>query len=213
MVFSKYTKPLPSVIKNVPVRELKATISDDGTIYFLFPGGGLLFKYNNNFIKRIDESFPHRNQFSGHFFSYKNTPYLMGGYGYWRSNSLLTKFNFQTKEWDYIETRGQIPELGVNAGSFVVEKNILYVFDFYQKIGDRDVKNNNLYELNLTSLIWKKRGSMNRMFKDDIEKKLVQTTIPFGNNKFIQKSLSTKKLHVIEPSKNSVKSYLNENLS
>jgi len=211
-VFSEYSSPLPSEIKNIPLRDLKGIVSDDGVVYFLYPGGGLLFEYRDNHIIRIDKSFPHRNQFSGHFFTNKNIPYLMGGYGYWRSNSLLTKFNFQTKEWDYIETRGQVPELGINEGSFVVENNILYVFDFYQKIGDVDVKNNNTYELNLSSLKWEKKGSLNRLFYDDINRKILDITIPFGSTKLLQKNLDSKKLLVVEPSKNSVKTYINENL-
>jgi hypothetical protein len=71
-VFYEYTKPLPSEIKYIPMRDLKAVVSDDGIVYFLYPGGGLLFEYRDNNIIRIDESFPHRNQFSGHFFIYKN---------------------------------------------------------------------------------------------------------------------------------------------
>jgi hypothetical protein len=211
-VFYEYSKPLPSEIKNIPMRDLKAVISNDGIVYFLYPGGGLLFEYRDNNIIRIDESFPHRNQFSGHFFIYKNTPHLMGGYGYWKSNSLLTKFNFQTKEWDYIETRGQVPELGINAGSFVVENDVMYVFDFYQKINDVDVKNNNTYEFNLSSLRWEKKGSLNRLFYDDVNRKTLDVTIPFGSTKFLQKNLDSKNLIVIEPSKNSVKTYVNENL-
>jgi hypothetical protein len=136
----------------------------------------------------------------------------MGGYGYWKSNSLLTKFNFQTKEWDYIETRGQVPELGINAGSFVVENDVMYVFDFYQKINDVDVKNNNTYEFNLSSLRWEKKGSLNRLFYDDVNRKTLDVTIPFGSTKFLQKNLDSKNLIVIEPSKNSVKTYINENL-
>ena len=211
-VFYEYSKPLPSEIKNIPMRDLKAVVSNDGIVYFLYPGGGLLFEYRDNNIIRIDESFPHRNQFSGHFFIYKNTPHLMGGYGYWKSNSLLTKFNFQTKEWDYIETRGQVPELGINAGSFVVENDVMYVFDFYQKINDVDVKNNNTYEFNLSSLRWEKKGSLNRLFYDDVNRKTLDVTIPFGSTKFLQKNLDSKNLIVIEPSKNSVKTYINENL-
>ena len=203
---------MPSEIKNIPLRDLKGIVSDDGVVYFLYPGGGLLFEYRDNHIIRIDESFPHRNQFSGHFFIYKKAPYLMGGYGYWKSNSLLTKFNFQTKEWDYIETRGQAPELGINYGSFVIENDVLYVFDFYQKINDVDVKNNNTYEFDLSSLKWEKKGSLNRLFYDDINRKILDITIPFGSTKFLQKNLDSKKLLVVEPSKNSVKTYINENL-
>jgi hypothetical protein len=211
-VFYEYTKPLPPEIKYIPMRDLKAVVSADGIVYFLYPGGGLLFEYRDNNIIRVDESFPHRNQFSGHFFIYKNVPYLMGGYGYWKSNSLLTKFNFQTKEWDYIETRGQKPELGINSGSFVVEGDILYVFDFYQKIEDVDVKNNNTYELSLSSLKWEKKGSLNRLFYDDINRKTLEISIPFNSTKFLQKNLDSKNLIVIEPSKNTVKTYINENL-
>ena len=211
-VFYEYSKPLPSEIKNIPMRDLQAVVSDDGIVYFLYPGGGLLFEYRDNTITRIDESFPHRNQFSGHFFIYKNAPYLLGGYGYWKSNSLLTKFNFQTKEWDYIETRGQVPELGINAGSFVIENDVLYVFDFYQKRRDEDTKNNNTYEFNLSSLKWEKKGSLNRLFYDNMNRKVLGITIPFGSEKVLQKNLDSKKLLVVEPSKNSVKTYINENL-
>jgi hypothetical protein len=211
-VFSEYSNPLPSEIKNIPMGDLKSAVSNDGIVYFLYPGGGLLFEYRDNNIIRIDESFPHRNQFSGHFFTYKNIPYLMGGYGYWKSNSLLTKFNFQTKEWDYIETRGQVPELGINSGSFVIENDVLYVFDFYQKIDDVDVKNNNTYEFSLTSLKWEKKGSLNRLFYDDVNRKVLDITIPFGSTKYLQKSLDSKSLIIIEPSKNSVNTYINESL-
>ena len=109
-----------------------------------------MFKYKDGAIKRVDASFAHRNQFSGYFFKYKNEIYLLGGYGYWKSKSLLTKFNFETKNWDYVTTIGQNPVSGINAGSFVQEKNMLYVFDFYSKTRvDNDIQNNNLYMLDL----------------------------------------------------------------
>ena len=211
-VFYEFTKPLPSELKNFPMIDLEAVISNDGIVYFLYPGGGLLFEYRNYAITRIDESFPHRNQFSGHFFIYKNAPYLLGGYGYWNSNSLLTKFNFQTKEWDYIETRGQVPEMGINAGSFVIENDVLYVFDFYQKRRDEVTKNNNTYEFNLSSLKWEKKGSLNRLFYDNMNRKALAITIPFGSEKVLQKNIDSKNLIVVEPSKNTVKTYVNENL-
>ena len=211
-VFYEYTKPLPSELKNFPMSSLETVISNNGMVYFLYPGGGLLFEYRNNNITRIDDSFPHRNQFSGHFFIYKNAPYLLGGYGYWKSNSLLTKFNFQTKEWDYIETRGQVPEMGINAGSFVIENDVLYVFDFYQKNRDEVTKNNNTYEFNLSSLKWEKKGSLNRLFYDNLNRKALAITIPFGSEKVLQKNIDSKNLIVVEPSKNTVKTYVNENL-
>lgn len=213
-VFSEYSSPLPSEIKNIPLRDLKGAVSIDGVVYFLYPGGGLLFEYRDGRITRVDKSFPHRNQFSGHFFTYNNIPYLLGGYGYWRSNSLLTRFNLQTKEWDYIETQGQAPKLGINSGSYVLENDVLYVFDFFQKINNVDVKNNSTYELNLRNLKWEKKGALNRLFNENLTKKeIIDIVIPFGSTKLLRKKPDVSSLLIVEPSKNSVKTYVNENLA
>ena len=105
-----------------------------------------------------------------------------------------------------------MPELGINAGSFVIENDVLYVFDFYQKRRDEDIKNNNTYEFNLSSLKWEKKGSLNRLFYDNMNRKVLSITIPFGSEKVLQKNLDSKNLIVVEPSKNTVKTYVNENL-
>ena len=68
----------------------------------MYPGGGIVYKYNDNEIQRIDDSFAHRNQFSGFFFEYNNELYLLGGYGYWDAKSYLTKFDFQSGSWDKV---------------------------------------------------------------------------------------------------------------
>ena len=157
--YKEYSKKIPAEVANLEsINKLKPLRNSIGEVYFLYPGGGVLFQYKNDAIERIDNSFPHRNQFSGHFFSYKNEIYLIGGYGYWKSNSILTKFNFTSKEWDFVETFGSAPKLGINDGSFVLDNDILYVFDFYQKIEDVDNKNDDLFELDLKTLTWSQGG-------------------------------------------------------
>ena len=47
-VFFEYSSPLPPEIKNMSFRNLKGAISSDGAVYFLYPGGGLLFEYRDN---------------------------------------------------------------------------------------------------------------------------------------------------------------------
>jgi len=158
----KYSNPFPEELKNTELGALSSVSSSDGSVYFLYPGGGILFKYLNGVFERIDESFAYRNQYSGHFFEYKKELYLLGGYGYWQSNSLLTKFNFELRNWELVPTSGQMPKLGVNAGSFVLDGNILTVFDFNQRVDDLDVKNNSLYSLNLDKMIWAREGLLNK---------------------------------------------------
>ena len=211
--YKEYSKTIPKEIANLEsLNRLKAIKTSKGEVYFLYPGGGLLFQYTNNAIERIDNSFPHRNQFSGHFFSYKGEIYLLGGYGYWRSNSLLTKFNFTSKEWDFVETAGTAPELGINSGSFVLNNDTLYVFDFYQKVLDVDKKNDNLFEFDLKTLTWTRGGVLNKLFYDDITRKNFEVTVPFEKNKYVHKHFNSDKFLVIEPSKNLVTTYSNPNL-
>jgi hypothetical protein len=209
--FQKYSMPIPKELEYMDFDGLSGVFGANGKLYLLYPGGGILFEYHNNAIRRIDNSFAHRNQFSGHFFIYKNNLYLLGGYGYWKTNSLLTRFNFNSKEWDYVQTLGQIPSDGINEASFFLDKNILTVFDFYYRVNDVDQKNNNLYELDLESLMWEKKGSLNRSFYDDIEKKSrdIRFKTPLG---VFQKSLGKETVRFIDPSKNSIKIYSSDPL-
>ena len=211
--YKEYSKTIPKEVANLEsITRLEAVKNSRGEVYFLYPGGGLLFQYKNNAIERIDNSFPHRNQFSGHFFSYKNELYLLGGYGYWKSNSILTKFNFTSKEWDFVETFGSAPKLGINSGSFVLDNDILYVFDFYQKIEDVDKKNDDLFEFDLKTRTWTQKGVLNKMFYDDIQRKTFEINIPYGANKYLHKLFNSDEFLIIEPSKNLVSTYSNPDL-
>ena len=212
--YKEYSKTIPIEVTNLEsISRLKPVITSSGEIYFLYPGGGVLFQYKDDSIERIDNSFPHRNQFSGHFFSYKNEIYLLGGYGYWKSNSILTKFNFTSKEWDFVETFGSAPKLGINDGSFVLDNDILYVFDFYQKIEDVDNKNDDLFELDLKTLTWSQGGVLNKLFYDDIQRKTFEINIPYGTNKYLHKHFNSDEFLIIEPSKNLVSTYSSPDLN
>ena len=70
-------------------------------------------------LDRIDRSFPHRNQYGAHFFSYKENIFLIGGYGYWQTKSIITKFNFNSGDWELVNTKGQQP-VGID------QRNIFY---------------------------------------------------------------------------------------
>ena len=212
--YKEYSKTIPIEVANLEsINRLKSVITSSGEIYFLYPGGGLLFQYKGDSIERIDNSFPHRNQFSGHFFSYKNEIYLLGGYGYWKSNSILAKFNFTSKEWDFVETFGNAPTLGINSGSFVLDNDILYVFDFYQKVEDLDKKNDDLFEFDLKTLTWTQKGVLNKLFYDDIQRKTFEVDIPYGANKYLHKHFNSDEFLIIEPSKNLVSTYSNPDLN
>jgi len=214
--YNNYSFPVPKEIQNLDLfRELKSTSNSKGEVYFLFPGGGLLFQYKNNRIERIDNSFPHRNQFSGHFFSYKGDLFVLGGYGYWKSNSLLTKFNFNSKEWNIIPTIGAPPKLGINSGDFILNNNIVYVFNFTERVDEEDIKNPDLFKLDLNSYSWEAGGTLNRLFNEDLKLNFFEQKVgvQYGKNKYFHKRYDSNVYLIVNPTKNSVKTFTNTNLS
>jgi len=177
--FFKYKSPLPKELFNdqsgseidlqalVPLSvfsDSERTEFNQRRVYLLYPGGGILYEFFNGSVNRIDSSYAQRNQYSGAFFNYNNQLYLLGGYGFWKTKSILTKFNFNSGDWEYVKTSGNLPE-GINNPVFVLKNNILHLFNFSERPQNQlDVKNPNLYSLNMETLNWGKGGLINPHF-------------------------------------------------
>ncbi len=165
-IFKNYSESLPKSL-NVDVNTL-LPITHKSKNYLLYPGGGLLYLFENGTVKRIDRSFPHRNQYGAYFFSYKDNLYLIGGYGFWQTKSIITKFNFNSGDWEIVTALGQSPD-GIDQGTFFIKDDSLYVFDFLTRTSNnqKEKKNDNLYVLNLESFVWKKLGVTNPLIRSE----------------------------------------------
>lgn len=121
------------------------------------------FEYNN--FNRIDNSFPHRNQYGAGPFLYNNTPHLFGGYGLFTFKNLITKFNFNTGEWEEVKVNSEVmPE---PRREFLYQQNdsLFYVINGLKKDLENPSKNiriddNRLWKLNLNTMMWKKAGTV-----------------------------------------------------
>ena len=174
--FFRYKTPLPSefliaqtntstslqaLVPLTTFSESQRTEFNQRKVYLLYPGGGVLYEFFNGSINRVDSSFAQRNQYAGAFFSYNNQLYLLGGYGFWKTKSILTKFNFNSGDWEYIKTTGVAPD-GISNPVFTLKNNTLYLFDFFERPQNKaPIKNPNLYSLNLETLTWEKGGLIN----------------------------------------------------
>ena len=159
-----YKKSIPESL-NVSLSTL-TSVTHNSKTYLLYPGGGLLYSFIDGAIERIDRSFPHRNQYGGYFFSYKNNLYLIGGYGFWQTKSIITKFNFNNGDWEIINTTGQLPK-GLDKGTYLINDDNLYVFDFLSRNtnNQKEKTEDNLYVLNLKTFSWKRLGVVNDIIK------------------------------------------------
>ena len=218
--FFRYKTPLPSEFLSAQTSattSLQAlvplTVSSESQrsqfnqrrVYLLYPGGGLLYEFFNGSINRVDSSFAQRNQYAGAFFSYKNQLYLLGGYGFWKTKSILTKFNFNSGDWEYIQTKGVAPD-GISNPVFTIKDNSLYLFDFFERPQNQSpIKNPNLYSLNLETLTWKKGGLINPSF---IGEKNTSGDRFFNiNGKILINKMESPRIYEIDLDNNKIKRY------
>lgn len=118
--------------------------------YLVHDGCGPVLEYRNDSIVRIDNSFLHRNQFGAVKFIYNKEIYFYGGYGLFTYKNILTKYDFQNREWIEVQTYSETP-LETRAGSlsYLIDNN-LYIYG-----GVKKDENNVLGRKKLDNLIWR----------------------------------------------------------
>jgi hypothetical protein len=133
--------------------------------YLVHEGCGPVLEFRNDSIVRIDNSFLHRNQFGSARFVFNNEIYFYGGYGLFTYKNILTKYDFQTREWTEVKTYSDVPlETRKNALSYLIN-NDLYVFGGYTndetKIQWGKPLDNTIWQLHLPSMKWICKGEVN----------------------------------------------------
>ena len=100
----------------------------------------------------------------------------------------MTKFNFKSKSWDIVPTRGPAPKGGINQGSFIKNKESVLVYDFYTRSPSTgsDKQNKNLFELNLSKLEWFNRGMLANRKETKIENVFGSSRINFSGSIFLK---------------------------
>ena len=127
-------------------------------------------------FRRLDKTINLNYNINCNTFFYKNELYSYGGYGFWKSNGSLRKFNFQDQEWDIIPLNKDV--IGSNYLWFSEEQGRLYV-PFERIINAGIVGSENVtgktifssYYLDVASRKWIKLGDLEseieRLIKDD----------------------------------------------
>ncbi len=115
-----------------------------------------LFQLKGDSAIRLDRSSYHGANFNSYFFSWQNTIYLLGGYGFFTTHNNLISFNENKREWAKVNTGGNGPEF-IHGISFR-NNNKIYSFNNF-KAGNnvsKDVLDSSLYVLDLTTMVWQK---------------------------------------------------------
>lgn len=146
---------------------LRYIYSDEDNTLVVGRSCGPVYQLEGNNFKRIDNSFPHRNQYGAGHFLYNNSPHLFGGYGMFTYKNIITRFNFTTGEWEEVKVNSKvIPE---PRREFLYHQNdsLFYVINGLKKDTENPSKDirigdNRLWKLDLNRMIWKEIGIVNQ---------------------------------------------------
>lgn len=97
-----YTGPLDSLFLDIKFRNFNYVNLDD-KIYLINPSGGYVFEFDYQSLKRIDNSANLRAYYASQTFEYKGDLYQFGGYGFFKYNAQLLKFDFKIREWVLVD--------------------------------------------------------------------------------------------------------------
>lgn len=109
---SEQTKQIP-VKDNVIEGNAEVLIKKGNDIYVFIEQTGFVYKLAGIdsvkcVYKRIDKTVNLNYNIDCLNFIYKNSLYSYGGYGFWKNNGILRKFNQEDKEWDVIPLNKEI---------------------------------------------------------------------------------------------------------
>ena len=138
--------------------------------YLVHDGCGVVLEFRNDSIVRIDNSFLHRNQHFASPFVYNNQIHLFGGYGLFTFKNIITKYDFDTKEWNEINIKSEeAPHPKKNADRILIGDD-LYVFGggyyIYNTTPISIFKDKTLWHFNLKTTKWKELGAIKAVPKE-----------------------------------------------
>lgn len=197
-----------SELKPIKSQELKL-IKVSGISYLIDKFGGNIFILENKRLKKIDNSYRHRVQINSNIFSYNDTIFRHGGYGFWETRDLLIFYDFKTNEWEIKKNKNK----GIKKYSHLItiKNNKLITFGGFLKddsLNSFETKSNSVYSYDFQKNEWTNLGDSKYHFSKD------DNIIDIGDDKkvIIRKDIKDT-IFLIKPFENKIEFYKSNNFS
>ena len=181
-------------------------IKNSDNLYLIDGGGGLVFKIDliNLVIDRIDSSFPTRNKYHGDVFSHNNNIYHFGGYGLYKTNNALLKYNFNYNNWDEVIVKKEFPlNDGLAHFKTLIWDNKYYVLSGTSTSNQKEKKNNSLIYYDFMTNKWEIAGELNYIFSNfDIITSNKNSFYLFNKNKVSKINILSDKMDIYNLNEN-----------
>lgn len=169
-------------------------LKSNNRLYIHFAGGGLLYQLQESketdsilVFKRLDRNENDGYNFAAFLFANGDDIYNIGGYGFWKSNGTLRKFNKDDQEWDVAPVNEEIFLPGISSISWYDQQAGMLYIPYQQKINagltNKEQKSQlikDVHVLNLKNFQWTLLGKINDKALDLLRNSNVHTATNQG---------------------------------
>ena len=156
---------LIEVNKNVVFNDLRLIKFNENGFKLVHKGGGLIIDINKGFFNREDNSFNYMNKFLGDYFEFESNIFHFGGYGHFRSNNTLLKFDKgNSNQWDEIQYQNELPDEisnGISSFSSILIDSKYYLIGGRSSFNGKYKFNNSILRFDMINNKWKNVGEIN----------------------------------------------------
>lgn len=157
-----------------------------------------ILKNKNLSFERIDTTVYFGSNFASFNFSYKDTLYSLGGYGFWKTNGLLRYYVEKLKQWEILKLNTEIPihtEKEYDLIGYDLSDGKLYFGFTYEENNTTTNEKSEIsyhYEtmvLDLAKKEWKHLGTLSPFLKNNLPALSNITSSPWGEMISLNKKL------------------------
>ncbi len=138
------------------------------TYYFVHESCGNVYALYHDTLKRIDHSFPHRNQYGGIMFPWNNSVSMFGGYGFFEVKNVFTRYEPKAKEWFEIIVNSKDLPSPRTSPAFFVGKNELFIMGGMNRNHLQNVTLNDCWTFDFKKRQWNKKGELHEDLVENI---------------------------------------------
>ena len=150
------------------------------TYYFVNASCGNVYELKQDTLKRIDHSFPHRNQYGAPMFAWNNSVFMFGGYGYFQVKNVFSRYVPQAKEWFEVITKSKESPSPRSGPIFLMEKNKFYLIGGVNRSHLDDAYLRDCWMYDCLKKSWVKLGEMNELLYKEFVLTSINSNLPGG---------------------------------
>ncbi|MDX2049022.1 MAG: hypothetical protein SFU87_19705 [Chitinophagaceae bacterium] len=185
----------PGDLKDKPPGNfLQCLIKNSDGLFIYLDGSGRLYKALQDKktvrFRRIDSTIYFGHNFDAFTFSYRDTIYSLGGYGFWETNGLLRYYADQKREWEVIRLNMEIPLRVGNSFDLIwfdqAQGNIYFGFTRHDNIFTKSDSTSatpysyDVVVLDMKIKEWRRMGILSSFLRQNIPGIKNMTSSPFG---------------------------------